>query len=160
MRSSYKLSQEGITEIESARRKKGWKKVEENWMKQGYSSGSTLKRFLRGERISAEHFIDLCKAVGIEDWQKVVDWEDNDSTSVPESTQERLSTQKPKTLSPDVDSETARYRLAVSAVFDAADLEEIEITIDHLLKLMVRGTVTLKTQDGKEIKEIKHLRQD
>ncbi|WP_190677675.1 hypothetical protein [Nostoc sp. FACHB-190] len=126
-------------------------------MKQGYSSASTLKRFLHGERISAEHFIDLCKAVGIEDWQKVVDWEDNDSTRVPQLMQERLSTQKQKTLSPDVDSATTRYRLAVSAVFDAADLEEIEITINHLLKLMTRGTVTLQTQDGKEIK---HLRQD
>jgi hypothetical protein len=160
MRTSYKLSDEGIAEIDHARRMKGWKKMDKQWVKQALSSESTLKRFLSGVPISAEHFISLCKAVGIEDWQKIVDWEDNDSTRVPVSVEEKLSLPEPKVDSSNENVEIARHRLAVSAVFDPDDLEEIEIVLDHLSKLIKRGTVTIKTHDGREIKEIRHPRKD
>lgn len=154
---SYKLSEAGISEIDRARRRKGWKKMDRNWVKEALSSESTLKRFLSGVPISAEHFTSLCRAVGLEDWQRLVDWEDHDSTRVPKiASESNLPKTTPKPTDTDVHSKATRYRLAVSAIFDPADLEEIEITIDHLLKLIARGTVTITNQDGKEVKEIKH----
>lgn len=79
---------------------------------------------------------------------------------VPVSVEEKLSLPEPKVDSSNETAETARRCLAVSAVFDPDDLEEIEIVLDHLSKLIKRGTVTIKTHDGRKIKETRHPRKD
>lgn len=157
-KSPYKLSDEGKKIIDVARLQQGWNKMDVRWAKEGLSSRSTLKRFLNGVPISAEHFVTLCKAVGIEDWSTLIDWDTTDSTKVPKSIQEKLEKQESE-LTVSHQTLAAGYGLVVTSVFHPGDLQEIEIAFHHLLKLMQRGTVTITNQDGKVIREFRHRSQ-
>ncbi|MFM2062446.1 MAG: hypothetical protein RLZZ507_2116 [Cyanobacteriota bacterium] len=67
------LSQQGIEMVDLARRKKGWTTKEIKWYRYANCSDSTLVRFQHGERVEQETFVALCKAVGIENWEDIVD---------------------------------------------------------------------------------------
>lgn len=70
---SLKLSKEKLlTIIEPARYKKGWTATAQAWCEAAGVSVSTLERFRAGKAISAENFINLCTAVGVENWKDVV----------------------------------------------------------------------------------------
>jgi hypothetical protein len=64
----------GLKKVDQARKRKGWSKNAEAWYGIAFTSESTLKRFWRQKRISVDSFINICAAVGIEDWQSIADW--------------------------------------------------------------------------------------
>jgi hypothetical protein len=61
------------TDVELARKLKGWAKTEEAWWQLACTSQATLKRFWRGVPIQKDSFIEICKVVGIENWEEIVD---------------------------------------------------------------------------------------
>lgn len=73
MGNTVKASPEGLERVDRARIRKKWRKQEKAWADLAQTSVSTLKRFLGGEAIQADIFENLCKAVGIDDWESIAD---------------------------------------------------------------------------------------
>jgi hypothetical protein len=71
---SVKASEAGLKRVNLARRRMGWTKTRSKvWWLEANVSQATLRRFWK-QSISLDGFISICKAVGIEDWQEIVDW--------------------------------------------------------------------------------------
>ncbi|MBD1904699.1 ATP-binding protein [Funiculus sociatus GB2-A5] len=70
---SFKASKKGLEIVDRARRKKGWAATALAWCAAANTSGATLKRFRTGRPIQQDVFIAICKAVGIENWEAIVD---------------------------------------------------------------------------------------
>lgn len=137
---SYKLSEEGKVVVDEARLKKRWNKTSLEWAEKAMTSDSTLKRFLRGNKITSDHFKSICEAVGLTEWRKLVDSEDNDSTRVtsfPTQTATSLKTQR-----------KIRGRVVVSGTFDEGTREEIDIVLEHLKTLLRTCTVTISPSNN------------
>lgn len=81
---SIKASEEGLRRVDRARKRMGWSKTRsKRWWLEANVSQATLRRFWK-QPILPDGFIAICKAVGIEDWQAIVDWsalEAEDSTN-------------------------------------------------------------------------------
>ena len=75
MAKTVKASTAGLEEIDRLRRRKGWNKQEKAWYQLACTSQATLRRFWAGTGIQTETFQKICEVVGVEDWQKIVDWE-------------------------------------------------------------------------------------
>jgi len=73
MATTIRATQAGLAHVDQIRRSKGWAKTEKAWCDLAYTSASTLKRFWAGQPIQQEAFINICKEVGIEDWQRLID---------------------------------------------------------------------------------------
>ncbi|NJK73924.1 MAG: hypothetical protein HC942_07025 [Microcoleus sp. SU_5_6] len=54
--------------VDRARRKKGWNKQANIWAEK-----HNLKRFWSAIPIDRDTFIEICKAVGIENWEDIID---------------------------------------------------------------------------------------
>ncbi|MBD1827310.1 ATP-binding protein [Microcoleus vaginatus GB1-A2] len=70
---SLKASKEGLEIVDRERRKKGWQATAGAWCAAAQTSEATLKRFRRKIPIQQDVFVDICKAVGIENWEAIVD---------------------------------------------------------------------------------------
>lgn len=77
MAATLKASTTGLDLVDKARRKKGWAKAEQAWAGLACTSTATLKRFWAGVTIRSDTFQAICKAVGIEDWEAIVEFEDD-----------------------------------------------------------------------------------
>lgn len=75
---ALRASRQGLEIVNQARRHKGWNRQASAWYQTALTSLPTLKRFLQGEPIQQETFIRLCQAVGLENWEEIVD-----STTMP-----------------------------------------------------------------------------
>jgi uncharacterized protein YjbI with pentapeptide repeats len=75
MAATIRASTKGLEKVDQARRKKGWSKSEGAWAGLALTSIATLKRFSRGLAIQSEIFQEICKAVGITDWESIADFE-------------------------------------------------------------------------------------
>lgn len=72
MAASIRASEEGLQIVEQARKNKGWNKKATAWCYEaGGISPSTLDRFWARTPIKQEHFVAICKAVGIDYWQSI-----------------------------------------------------------------------------------------
>lgn len=83
---SLKLSEEGLEQVESARCKKGWNADATTWYDTAQTSAATLKRFRSRKAIQQLVFIALCQAVGIDDWEKLVEEANSNNISTKSST--------------------------------------------------------------------------
>lgn len=68
-----RASEEGIKRFKQARNQKGWNQDADSLTTRIGISRSTVQRFEQGNPIRQDSFIDLCKAVGIENWEAIVD---------------------------------------------------------------------------------------
>ncbi|NER99995.1 MAG: ATP-binding protein, partial [Symploca sp. SIO1B1] len=73
MSTTYRASKTGLSIVEEAQKAKGWKAQSQKWCEQAYVSLSTLRRFRQRNSIRENYFIAICKAVGIDNWQEIVD---------------------------------------------------------------------------------------
>ncbi len=83
MANSLPASNSGLERIDEARKRKGWNKDSTIWIDsankllevtpKGSVSRSTLKRFWQKQAIRQENFAAICKAVGIDNWEEIVD---------------------------------------------------------------------------------------
>lgn len=136
--SSIKLNKEGIKMIDTARKKKGWNKTERQWCWDAEVSESTLKRFISGRSISPKNFQSLCEVVGIEKWHSLVDWENSDSTTVAQFSEELLGTslteKKPQ----------SKGGIAVTGVFTSEKKLEVEMALERLRELLMECKIVVK----------------
>lgn len=75
---TIRASEQGLKIIDSKRKTMGWNKDAFLWLSEaghhcGSISRSTLQRFWRQERIRHENFVAICKAVGQDKWEEIVD---------------------------------------------------------------------------------------
>ncbi|MEW6492363.1 MAG: ATP-binding protein [Cyanobacteriota bacterium] len=70
---SLRASKQGLEIVDRARKKKGWAATAAIWCDTAQTTPATLKRFRRGLSIQQDAFIGICKAVGIENWEEIVD---------------------------------------------------------------------------------------
>ncbi len=75
MAASLPASGHGLETVDAYRKLKGWKKLDEDWAELAGVSTTTLRRFWEGRRIQQTYFKAICQAVGIEDWEAIVDKE-------------------------------------------------------------------------------------
>jgi NACHT domain len=73
MATTLSASVKGLEIVDRARRRKGWNKTVAAWQDFAKVSKSTLDRFWMRKPIKHENFIAICSAVGIEDWEQIVD---------------------------------------------------------------------------------------
>ncbi len=77
-----RASEEGLKIIDMVRRNFGWNKSEDTWCKAALTSKATLRRFWAQNRIRRETFIDICKAVGINNWEDIIERNDIKQTEL------------------------------------------------------------------------------
>ena len=140
-RTTYKLSKEGLKEIEEKRIHKGWGRTSKKWTNEAMSSESTLKRFLKGEAISSEHFINLCQAIGVEDWQSIVDWEASDIDST------RVNSNPNFTNSSKEETIKTKYSLTVSGIFTEDDKSQIKGLLRALEKFLSNAYIVFEPSE-------------
>jgi len=70
---SLRASKQGLEVVDTARKKKGWKATAKSWYDAANTSEATLKRFRQRKAINQDVFVAICKAVGIENWEEMVD---------------------------------------------------------------------------------------
>jgi len=68
-----RASEEGLTIINMMRRNLGWNKTEDTWCLAALVSKATLKRFWARIGIRRENFINICKAVEIDNWEYIAE---------------------------------------------------------------------------------------
>jgi WD40 repeat protein len=73
MATTLSASVKGLEIVDRARRRKGWNKTVAAWQDFAKVSKSTLDRFWMRKPIKHENFIAICSAVGIEDWEQIID---------------------------------------------------------------------------------------
>jgi hypothetical protein len=134
MAATLKASVEGLERVDKARRKKGWAKTEPAWADQAHTSGATLKRFWAGIAIQSEAFRDICGAVGIDDWESLIDSEDDDKS-------ESMISSK-------------RLAFAIAGSIDETDSEKLKAIVALLRKLGGDTTIEILDVDEGSIKLI------
>ncbi|MEG4303241.1 NB-ARC domain-containing protein [Microcoleus sp. D3_18a_C4] len=68
-----RASEEGLKIIDMVRRNLEWNKTEDAWCLAALVSKATLKRFWSRKGIRRENFINICKAVEIENWEYIAE---------------------------------------------------------------------------------------
>lgn len=135
MTATVKVSTEGISVIDAARRRKGWSKSGQEWAHLATTSRSTLKRFWSGIAIKVETFKEICAAVGIDDWQTVADF----VVDVPSK----------KAIDNQRNNKTTKKRLIIEldADFELIDPQELYAAIQQLSHM---GNPVMKIVDVEE----------
>ncbi|MEG4395558.1 ATP-binding protein [Microcoleus sp. BROC3] len=73
MAATLRASESGLKIVDLARRKKGLNKHAPRWCGDALTSVSVLKRFWRGIPIEQPAFVNICKAVEVDNWEDIVD---------------------------------------------------------------------------------------
>ena len=68
-----RASEEGLKIVDMVRRNLEWNKTEDSWCLAALISKATLKRFWSLKGIRRENFINICKAVEIENWEYIAE---------------------------------------------------------------------------------------
>jgi predicted NACHT family NTPase len=71
MASSLIASDRGLQQVNDAREKQGWQRTDRRFLEAAEISRATLNRFYAQQPIKHDNFVAICKAVGIEKWQRV-----------------------------------------------------------------------------------------
>lgn len=147
-RRSLRLSEEGRKKVEMARIQKGWSRWEISTT--AMISESTLKRFFQGKPISADNFVRICKSVGIDDWQRLIDYENFteniDSCRVGwNRTSEAGSSEinnSPQKLEPQT-----RYSITITGIFNENQKLQVEGVVAVLKKLLSDSYIIVQGGD-------------
>ncbi len=73
MAASLRASKSGLEIVDRARRKKGLNKKASRWWGEAKTSESVLNRFWRRIPIGQDAFVNICKAVEVDNWEDIVD---------------------------------------------------------------------------------------
>jgi AAA-like domain len=83
MADTLRASQKGLETVAQAGRKKRWTKTRTPaWWDAAYTTQATLRRFWRRIPIQRDTFIAICQAVGVENWEEIVDSGDISQTDI------------------------------------------------------------------------------
>lgn len=70
---SLRASKKGLEIVDLARKKKGWTKTAPAWCDEALVGKAALRRFWRQTPILQENFVAICQAVGLDNWEELVD---------------------------------------------------------------------------------------
>lgn len=70
---SIRLSVQGLEIADQARKSKRWNRQDDRLAEAALVSGATLKRFWRQEAIREDSFEQICKALSLENWERLVE---------------------------------------------------------------------------------------
>jgi hypothetical protein len=70
---TLRVSKQGLEIVEEKRKIRGWTATAKGWCMEAFTSQATLKRFRQRIPIEQPTFVAICKAVGIESWEDIVD---------------------------------------------------------------------------------------
>ena len=70
---AVKASTQGLEVIDRLRKQKGWNRQSHAWCQTAFTTVTTLKRFWSGESIQQDTFARICQAVGMEQWETIVE---------------------------------------------------------------------------------------
>lgn len=73
MAATLRASESGLKIVDMARRKKGLIKKASSWCDDAHISEGTLGRFWRKIPIQQDSFVNICKAVAVDNWEDIVD---------------------------------------------------------------------------------------
>ncbi len=73
MAATLRASESGLKIVDRARRKKGLEKQASSWCGDAQTSVATLKRFWRRKPIQHQVFVEICKAVEVDNWEDIID---------------------------------------------------------------------------------------
>ena len=87
---SLRASQRGLQIVDQARKKKNWTKRSAAWYAAALVGEAALKKFWSRVPIERDHFESICRAVGVENWEEIVDntTEPIPPPSLPDSTKD------------------------------------------------------------------------
>jgi tetratricopeptide (TPR) repeat protein len=68
-----RASIQGLEIVDKARLSKGWNKHADIWCQLAFTTKATLKRFWRREHIKQDTFIEICRAVGLNRWEEIIE---------------------------------------------------------------------------------------
>ena len=142
MAASTRLIIDKKHELKKARLEMGY--TQQDWSHKAMVSDSTVKRFLKGQAITIDCFISLCKAVGIDEWREFADWKTQDSTRVVSTSLANSPEVNLGMLKQSEQSETPKSSIVVSGIFNEDDRQEIEAVLEHLKNLLLKHTVTIR----------------
>ena len=130
--SSIKLHEEAIKMIDLMRKQKGWNKADKEWTDAAYVSKSTLKRFVYGKPVSPVNFKAMCEVLGIDEWQSLIDWQDDDS--VTKAAVDELL----KSANQDEEPQLNKG-ISLTGLFSSENKIQIEIVLKELKELLLEG---------------------
>jgi len=70
---TLRASKEGLKIVDQARKKKGWTTTALTWYETALVGQAALKKFWARRAITQENFVSICQAVGVENWQDIVE---------------------------------------------------------------------------------------
>lgn len=74
---TLRAAEEGLQLVDRARKSRGWTRTTTlRWWEEAHTTQATLRRFWRRIAIERETFIDICRAVGITNWEAIADLSD------------------------------------------------------------------------------------
>lgn len=73
MEDSLRISDRGLQVVEQARKRRGWNRQSLAWCRAALTSLASLKQFWRRRRIQKDSFIRICEAVGVHNWQEIIE---------------------------------------------------------------------------------------
>ena len=123
------------------------------WAEYAYCHMSTLRRFLRGDRIRKEIFIALCEVIGLEDWRTVADFQSQEESSQPFAVFGRV----PQGMNGRIDSllqNLAKYApeheptdnegdFTLTGYFDPVDQQIILLLLKELASVLEDGVLSI-----------------
>lgn len=124
-------SKQGLQKIDLARKKKGWQATAVSWYKAAHTSAATLKRFRQGKPIDRDVFIAICKAVGIENWEDIVE----KSTTEPFETSQVAQVQ---------------WVLVLSGTIEDNDKVKADLILSQLEPLIKESNLTIQRFEAAE----------
>lgn len=70
---ALKASKKGLAIIDLARNKKGWTKIAVPWHENAKVGQAALRKFWRRLPIRQDNFVNICQAVGVDNWEEIVE---------------------------------------------------------------------------------------
>ena len=101
-------------------------------------------RFISGKPISPKNFQSLCEIVGIKEWHSLVDWENSDSTTVAQFSEEFIDASLSEKKS------QSKGGIAITGIFTLEKKLEVEMALDHLQELLMECKIVVKAAQEPE----------
>jgi WD40 repeat protein len=141
MANSLIAADKGLQLVDDAREKQGWQRTDKRFLEAAEISRATLNRFYAQQPIKHDNFVAICKAVGIEKWQRV-------ATTVLSAEKPQVVAQIPPTTLEELDRElrawfkALRYEIEPDYLVETAEYFEWIIRIpfgSRFVRVLIHG---------------------
>jgi WD40 repeat protein len=133
MANSLIASDDGLKKVDEAREKQGWHRSDKRFLEAaGNISRATLNRFYARKPVKHDNFVAICKAVGLEKWQRV-------AATVLSAEKTQVVAQIPPTTLEELDRELRAWFKALRYEIELDYLVETEEYFEWIIRIPVRS---------------------